>query len=174
MGDDVAQYFITELQKIKTDKNFIDTIKIFSRFLGYENVNYKYNSTYLDQYIDDFISLQKSIVIKNEVYIKIAKELRKQKDIQKCIFDNSCCFIYKDNDIESYNYFSIDSKRINSFQIEIEIYFEKENGTKCFCRCYKFNESKNNFVKLMINEINTDLTYYIQSIYSENVHICEK
>lgn len=56
MNDDILNSFIEKLVTENIDEDiFREHINVFSRFLGYSNSDYKYNATYLSQYIDDFL-----------------------------------------------------------------------------------------------------------------------
>ena len=52
-------------------------IEIFSRFLGYTNSDYKYNGTYLCQYVDEFIKVYHMLKVKHEKYLEIFMGLLK-------------------------------------------------------------------------------------------------
>lgn len=53
------------------NKAFEQHIDMFSIFLSYTNPDYKYNGTYLGQYIDDFITTIQKLKMKNEKYNEI-------------------------------------------------------------------------------------------------------
>lgn len=76
MNDPVMHDFIEQLVKENIDKeDFVRYIDIFSKFLSYTNPSYKYNGTYLNQYVNDFIDTLQCLKNKVEVYKKILLEI---------------------------------------------------------------------------------------------------
>lgn len=76
MNDDILNRFIEKLVTQNIDEDiFRENINVFSRFLGYSNSDYKYNATYLSQYIDDFLKMSHMLKRKDEIYNKIFDSL---------------------------------------------------------------------------------------------------
>ena len=72
MKDDVLNMFVEKIVSEDIDNEaFEQHIDMFSRFLSYTNSDYKYNGTYLGQYIDDFITTIHKLKMKNEKYNEI-------------------------------------------------------------------------------------------------------
>ena len=68
MNDDILNRFIEKLVTQNIDEDiFRENINVFSRFLGYSNSDYKYNATYLSQYIDDFLKMSHMLKRKDEI-----------------------------------------------------------------------------------------------------------
>lgn len=154
--DNSTQLFIDKITKIKTGKDFEDTVKSFSRFLSFTNPDYKYNSTYLDQHIENFIKFKDSIDKKEIICNEIANKLSKQYNIKKCIFDNLWYFDFSDKDIQK-EYLSIDYKTIIKSKINIKIYFQGKEKDNLFCKCYEIK-------KILYKEINDDLNDYMKFV----------
>lgn len=76
MKDDVFKEFIDDFLKGDLDEDdFKQHIVLFSKFLSYTNPDYKYNSTYLTQYVNDFIEVREWLQKKINYYVKILMEL---------------------------------------------------------------------------------------------------
>ena len=76
MKDEVLNKYIESLLQERIDVNEVELyIDMFSRFMGYTNPDYKYNGTYLSQYIEDFIEFYRKINEKNKKYIEISMAL---------------------------------------------------------------------------------------------------
>lgn len=73
MKDEVLNKYIESLLQERIDVNEVELyIDMFSRFMGYTNPDYKYNGTYLSQYIEDFIEFYRKINEKNKNILRLA------------------------------------------------------------------------------------------------------
>lgn len=76
MKKDIFEEFIACFLKGDLDEEiFKQHIILFSKFLNYTNPDYKYNSTYLTQYINDFIDVREWLTKKLICYNTILMEL---------------------------------------------------------------------------------------------------
>lgn len=146
MRDNVLNSFIDTLLKENIEKEkFEQYINIFSRFLGYINPNYKYNGTYLDQYINDFMEVCQMIKKKDEKYHEIATKLNDidlsfELTIDQVFFAN--CPLEAKKKYEHY-YIGMNKDRIIRKEIGIRMEFEFDEVEYIFSKEYEyFKENK--------------------------------
>lgn len=142
MKDNGLDKFINDLllEDIENSK-FEHYIDMFSKFLGYVNADYKYNGTYLRQYIDDYIKVCMMLKKKKEKYNEIWMEMINIRQKFELFIDRTfhIKFFLEDNGklLEGKGeYVGIDKNIITSNFIEVKIiiYLNKEEYT--FCKTY--------------------------------------
>lgn len=158
MKDEVLDSFVKEMLKEEIDNvQFKQYIKMFSRFLGYTNLEYKYNGTYLEQYISDFMQVYKKLKSKNEKYEEIFIALLDLKKSFELLIDQSFCVSHLLNLKLKSGYISINKAKITSSGIEIKVKMELENKEYVFCKAYE------NFCENKLSEkISSDVREYIE------------
>lgn len=138
MKDNILNNFITKMVTEPVDcemfKRYID---MFSRFMGYVNPDYKYNHTYLSQYINDFLQLQEMLKKKEKLYFAILDELILTKYSFEMCIDRVFLARYSAEDGKKIaEYIKIDKNVIVAKSIKIKIQFELEGNEHIFCRTY--------------------------------------
>lgn len=111
-------------------------IDMFSRFLGYTNSNYKYNGTYLSQYIDDFKRTYRAFINKKKVYDGIINKLVGIGRPFELILDDvyMCTFLTMDHIEIKFTNFN-KNKIIGRF-IEVKVAIEYMEEKYLFCKEY--------------------------------------
>lgn len=143
MKDDVLNGFVEGMLQEEIDNvEFERYIDMFSRFLGYTNPDYKYNGTYLEQYISDFMQVYQMLRNKNEKYHEIFMALIGLGHSFEFLADQSffASFLLKP-EIKR-EYISINKAKIISTKLEIKVKIESENKEYIFCKEYDFEKSK--------------------------------
>lgn len=152
MKDEVLNSFIKKLlsEEIDTER-FKQYVEMFSKFLGYTNSDYKYNGTYLSQYIDDFMELRQMIKKKNEKYKEILLELMATKEEFELLIDKIFLVAISSQPEVKWEYIGIHKRKIVSKTIEIRIKIELEDEY-IFCKEYDDFE-KENLPKLICSDV---------------------
>lgn len=144
MKDDVLNSFIDKLltENIKADE-FEQHIDMFSRFLGYTNPDYKYNGTYLSQYVDDFISTSQWLKKKNEKYAEILMKITDLGYFFILLFDQVyyAHLLPKEKDGEKYveseiHYARINKEKIINKKIEVSVTIIRADKEYTICKEY--------------------------------------
>ena len=163
MKDDILNSYINNIKTEKISSNkFKKDIEMFSKFLAYTNPYYKYNSTYLVEFVDEFIVFIDRFKIKDKSYIQIDNMVKKlgylyELNIDHTFFSYSCIG-EKQCDSESY-YIDINKDKIISKMIEISICFmaEDESGEYIFSKSYDINE----YANLLVDKVKKDINEFI-------------
>lgn len=144
MSDLVLNNFIDKLlnENIEEDK-FEQYIDMFSKFLAYVNSDYKYNGTYLNQYIDDFKIVYKMLKKKKKIHgeifcglIRITQNFELTTD--RTFFTK---FLLEDSVPKGRSeYIGIDKNKIISNYIEVKITIMSKNDEYVFCKQYNIFE----------------------------------
>lgn len=137
MRDEVLNAYINKLlsEDIEEDK-FREYIDIFSRFLGYANPDYKYNGTYISQYIDDFQKVRQMLRRKNKKYDEVFMGLMGMLQNFELVIDGiyyAKCFLMPQIERE---YSRIEKNRIVSNSVEVKITIELGENEYTFCKEY--------------------------------------
>lgn len=129
--------YIENVLNIDTEDNKFDQyIDIFSKFLAYINPDYKYNGTFLSQYVGDFKDMCKSLQFKNEKYNDIFKELKTIKQSFELRLDGSYFAKYRTMDNIEEGYIEIDKNKVTSDVIEVRILFENDVKKYVYYKIY--------------------------------------
>lgn len=144
MSDLVLNSFIDKLltENIEEEK-FEQYIDMFSKFLAYVNSDYKYNGTYLNQYIDDFKIVYKMLKKKKEIYVNVFEKLKGITQNFELIIDRTffAKFLLGNSKTkERCEYIGIDKNKIISNYIEVKITIMSENDEYVFCKQYNIFE----------------------------------
>lgn len=144
MKDEVLNIFIEGmLQEELDNEKFERYIDMFSRFLSYTNPKYKYNGTYLEQYVSDFIYVYQMLRNKNEKYHKVFKALISLGQNFELLIDQSYFALFSLNSEKKCEYIGINTTKIASSNIEIRVKLESENKEYIFCKEYEDIENSN-------------------------------
>lgn len=144
MKDKILNSFIEKILKEDiNNEEFERHIDMFSRFLGYTNPDYKYNGTYLDQYISDFVQVHQMLKNKNEKYHDIFKVLIGLGLKIELLVDQSFFASFLSKQEIKWEYVGINKSKIISPRIEIKVKIESENKEYIFYKEYvDFQENK--------------------------------
>ena len=156
MNDDILNRFIEKLVTQNIDEDiFRENINVFSRFLGYSNSDYKYNATYLSQYIDDFLKMSHMLKRKDEIYNKIFDSLMALGYRFEILIDQVYWGSYLDKTEKGY--LGMDQERILDHKIELKMIFVSSGKEYIFRKKYdKFDDEK------LIIDVKKDVKAYIR------------
>lgn len=111
---------------------FRNQITMFSEYLSVADVNYKYNSTFLNEYIDDYFVFIESVKIKRQIYLRIKDYLmtKKIKDNYTLTLDNTVSIskdemIFLNPDIEKVTKDIICVQFINGIYSERQLFYKE-------------------------------------------------
>lgn len=154
MKDDVLNRFIEKAVSENIDSGMFEQhIDMFSRFLSYTNSDYKYNGTYLSQYIDDYIKMVQMLKKKNERYNEIFMALIKSGYEFELLIDQVFFAIFSQNLKAECKYIGLIKEKIASQKIELRMTLISDEKEKIFCKEYSdFEDEK--LVKNIQNDIN--------------------
>lgn len=147
--DTVLDSFIRSLINTEiNEQDFSMYVEMFSKYLGYTNSNYKYNITYLNQYINEFIKSSGNLKYKDSIYNVILWSLiKKISGTFDLLIDNSY-YVHFDGienlDKNKPNYIRYDADKINCNKFEIK--FEMEHQKEDFIFCKKYDDENINFL----------------------------
>ena len=163
MKDNVLDGYIRKLlsEDIEEEK-FKEYIDIFSKFLGYLNPDYKYNGTYLSQYVDDFQNVYRKLKEKKEKYVEIYIGLFALLQNFELVIDR---VFYAVNDFPSkvgIEYIGIDKNRIISASVEVQITIKYEKNQYMFCKEYE------NFEDGLLERVCNDIKNFMNIKRGEN------
>lgn len=138
--------YFEELSNLNLE-NFSQHIKAYSKFLSYVNPDYKYNGTYLDQYIDEFEKICISLPSKKKKYEKVVDGIilvGKQCDVIDIMVDNVFHGYHSklDDILKKQQYVAFDKEKITSNSIEVRAMFVKGNEEYIFHKKYDDIENK--------------------------------
>lgn len=121
MRDESLNRFVSSMiDESLQEEAFVSYIEHFSKYLSYTNPDYQYNGTYLNQYVQKYISLSKMLKAKNSVYQAIAEEFKKVSDSFDLYIDTVFHCVYdKSGSIQEEEYLRIDSSRITDSSLTI-------------------------------------------------------
>lgn len=158
MKDEVLNTFIEKM--VSEDINsqeFKMHIENFSRFLSYTNSDYKYNGTYLVQYIDDFIETIMMLKKKNEKYINIIGNLVTLGYNFEVLFDQVYFVRFLSKKQLEQEYIGLKKDKIMSKKIEFRMTLFWEEKEYVFSKEYKdFQDDR------LIDNIRKDIKSYIK------------
>lgn len=171
MRDEVFKEFIDDfLDKKFEEKDYKQHINLFSKFLSYTNSDYKYNSTYLTQFINDYINIREWLKKKMECYVKILMELDASRHQYILLLDQ---FHYSHNLIKEKNgkvleerethYEKIEKNKIMSKKIEVKVTIILDDKEYMISKVYD-NFEEHELEKTIYKNIED----YIQSKEKEN------
>lgn len=156
MRDDVLNIFVHNLVSGDIDdETFEEYIDLFSKFLSYTNSDYKYNGTYLSQYIDDFLNMSRKLKQKNEKYNEIFTMLKRLGYQFELLIDQVyfACFSLK-SEIR-HEYVGINKEKIMSKKIEVKMTLISSEKEYIFCKEYTdFRDEK------LVENIQRDIKKY--------------
>lgn len=112
MNELVMHDFIDQLVKGDiNNESFVRYIDMFSKYLNYTNSSYKYNGTYLNQYVNEFIDIIQWLKNKVEIYKKILIEIG-------CLGSDYILLI--DQVYYAHSFTKVDEEGITSKEIDIQ------------------------------------------------------
>ena len=158
MKDEVLNTFIEKM--VSEDINsqeFKMHIENFSRFLSYTNSDYKYNGTYLVQYIDDFIETIMMLKKKNEKYINIIGNLVTLGYNFEVLFDQVYFVRFLSKKQLEQEYIGLKKDKIMSKKIESRMTLFWEEKEYVFSKVYKALQDDR-----LIDNIRKDIKSYIK------------
>lgn len=158
MKDDVLNMFVEKIVSEDIDNEaFEQHIDMFSRFLSYTNSDYKYNGTYLGQYIDDFITTIHKLKMKNEKYNEIFMALVGLGYGFEVIIDQVFWASFSLKAEIEREYIGLVKEKIMSNKLEMRITLVSDEKEYIFCKEYSdFEDEK------LIENIRKDIKKYIR------------
>lgn len=161
MNDKKFSIYVDNLSKLDLS-NFSQHIEAFSNFLSYVDPDYKYNGTYLKQYIGEFEKTCLSLPNKDKKYKKITTKILIMAN--KCdtvdvmvdnVFHGYCSYL--NNNLKENKYIAFDRDKMINNSIEIRIIFGKNNEEYVFHK--KYDDIENQLVNRVCKDVNTFLKY---------------
>ncbi len=158
MKDDVLNKFVEKIVSEDIDNEvFEQHIDMFSRFLSYTNPDYKYNGTYLGQYIDDFIATMHKIKLKNEKYNEIFMALIGLGYKFEVLIDQVFFASFSLTTEVERKYIGLTKDKIMSEKLELRITLILDEKEYVFCKEYSdFKDEK------LIENIRKDIKKYLK------------
>lgn len=159
MKDDVLNRFIEKAVSENIDSGaFEQHIDMFSRFLSYTNSDYKYNGTYLSQYIDDYIKTMQILKRKNEKYNEIFMALIGLGYKFELLIDQVFFAIFSLNSEIQREYVGLIKEKITSQKIELRMTLISGEKEYIFRKEYSdFEDEK------LIKDIQNDIKKYTRA-----------
>lgn len=165
--------FFDQLRNLKIDnENFGNIICLFSKYLSVFNKDYKYNGTYLPEYINDFIMFKDSVNDKIDIYLQLHSKIKKIKEMKNytLILDNTYRIHQynqnKNNFMGENPYFNIDIPKIISDTIYVHFVIEVKKNNLLFYKEYDKKKYKGNNDKIY-NQIVEDVKSFVEKSLEE-------
>ncbi|PWL52534.1 MAG: hypothetical protein DBY38_10385 [Clostridium cadaveris] len=111
-------------------------IDLFSKFLSYSNPDYKYNGTYLNQYISNFKKVYYALKNKNIIYNKIFMELTGLGKEFELVIDDVYKGVYSLINVRDSEYIGYNQNKIIDDSVEIKLKIKNGEEEYLFCRSY--------------------------------------
>lgn len=160
MQDEVLNSFIENLIALinsidkKIDKKideeeFRNQIDLFSKFIGYTNPDYKYNGTYLKQFVDDFLQFIRKLKRRKDKYLAIFNELKSTGKNFELTIDRMFHARYplQGDERETY-YIAVNEDFLQQKEIEIRIKYKSVRNEYIFCKRYsEWGDKEENAIK---------------------------
>lgn len=176
-NNEMMKIYIEDFMKLGENISiFKKQIEIFSKFLEYTNPNYKYNGTYLGQYIADFECVYESLKLKKDKYMDIFITvyqicLRKEDEKSEEKFDFEVYIdgtfkgAYINGRIEN-GYIVLNKDKITNDSVEVKIVciVDKNNIKKEYTFCKEYNLEEN-----LDNELNSDVERYMKNMREREI-----
>lgn len=124
--DDKNREFIDQVLSLEKESIRL-VIDVFSLYLARTNEHYKYNETYLPEYVEEFIFFKEELERKIISYQKLINEIKTIKGAVELLFDESFHVIMEDGYIKKTEYVNINKCKIQSKQIDVRATFKVEN-----------------------------------------------
>lgn len=142
MTDEVLNIYIqTLLTETIEEEKFERYIDMFSKFMGYTNKDYKYNGTYLGQYVAEFQQAYRALKKKNQIYDAVCLKLITLGKSFKMIVDGSYYVYFSSMDHIQREYIYFDKDKILSAKIEICV-IDASQEEYTFCKEYEYLDEK--------------------------------
>lgn len=143
--DDELLKLLEELENLPDEESFTNYLKLFSNFLSQASEDYKYNETYLTQYVSSFYSFRKLLLCEKGIFTELIHPIISL--LAKFELEVDGTFIFVSNgglDLkEDETYIGL-CKKIN---------FKKLNKDKIEVKCRALiNDKEKIFVREIVNE----------------------
>lgn len=168
MNDDKQMKFLADLLQIQFDSEiFAKQIGAFSQYLVYSNSGYYYNETYLKKFCSEFITFQKFVQIKNEIFMAVMKSILNLTNDLNLHFsvDQFWNYFSKDNIVNLSK--EIDTKQICKVQVLIKCSLIYKNKQYLFLKDYDKNIKDEKLRKAVSDTASKELMEWIEEICNE-------
>ena len=153
MQDEVLNSFMQNLIKMAEknidEEELANQIDLFSKFIGYTNPDYKYNGTYLKQFVDDFLQFAQKLRKREKKYLAIFNELKSTGKNFELTIDRMFHVRYplQGDERESY-YIAVNEDFLQQKEIEIRIKYKSVRNEYIFCKRYsEWGDKEENAIK---------------------------
>ena len=153
MQDDVLNSFMQNLIKMAEknidEEELANQIDLFSKFIGYTNSDYKYNGTYLKQFVDDFLQFAQELRKREKKYLAIFNELKSTGKNFELTIDRMFHARYplQGDERETY-YIAVNEDFLQQKEIEIRIKYKSVRSEYIFCKRYsEWGDKEENAIK---------------------------
>ena len=153
MQDEVLNSFMQNLIKMAEknidEEELANQIDLFSKFIGYTNPDYKYNGTYLKQFVDDFLQFAQKLRKREKKYLAIFNELKSTRKNFELTIDRMFYARYPlQVDEEEYYYIAVNEDFLQQKEIEIRIKYKSVRSEYIFCKRYsEWGDKEENAIK---------------------------
>ena len=131
------------------EEELANQIDLFSKFIGYTNSDYKYNGTYLKQFVDDFLQFIRKLKRRKDKYLAIFNELKSTRKNFELTIDRMFYARYPlQVDEEEYYYIAVNEDFLQQKEIEIRIKYKSVGNEYIFCKAYsEWGDKEENAIK---------------------------
>lgn len=147
--DDITPPIIIKYSDFKT------LIEIFSKFIAFTNPDYKYNGTYLQEYVNDFCDVIEKLKKKNNIYLSILRKINSIIIIGDLEINIDNTYKFKNSQTlipREHGYYALDIEKIKNNDVEISIYLRNNNG-RTYLLSQKYNLSDENFIEKIKDDV---------------------
>ena len=131
-------------QKISAKEKFKKQIISYSRYLSFADVDYKYNSTFLSEYLDDYLDFKRYAKLKMKIYIKIKDNIINMNipDSYTLTLDNAYQVVQDKVKKNEVIFLNPEFKKIRSDRIHVYFIKNTSSNDELFYKEYRIKEYK--------------------------------
>ncbi len=130
--------------KISAKEKFKKQIISYSRYLSFADVDYKYNSTFLSEYLDDYLDFKRYAKLKMKIYIKIKDNIINMNipDSYTLTLDNTYQVVQDKVKKNEVIFLNPEFKKIKSDKIHVYFIKNTSSNEELFYKEYRIKEYK--------------------------------
>lgn len=130
--------------KISAKEKFKKQIISYSKYLSFADVDYKYNSTFLSEYLDDYLDFKRYAKLKMKIYIKIKDNSINMNipDSYTLTLDNAYQVVQDKVKKNEVIFLNPEFKKIKSDKIHVYFIKNTSSNEELFYKEYRIKEYK--------------------------------
>lgn len=130
--------------KISAKEKFKKQIISYSKYLSFADVDYKYNSTFLSEYLDDYLDFKRYAKLKMKIYIKIKDNIINMNipDFYTLTLDNAYQVVQDKVKKNEVIFLNPEFKKIKSDKIHVYFIKNTSSNEELFYKEYRIKEYK--------------------------------